>query len=256
MKKAQKNFLLEKYKFLYHRVLYQGPKLEITGKYNKEEKIDNEQMFVICEALKLNPNIEKIDLSHNNIGNEGIRYLSSLLGSNSILEKIDISHNKFNHDILPILRDSLIQNSCLKTLVLSGNFIGDKLDPLLNLFDFNSTLVFLDLEYLGSTSDHMKLSGVLQSQVIGVSDKILEIKKKIALLLKENLHEKQKAAERVQENLKKSEDIKQINLHTIFLVKNNFLVFFYQQIKKKLFKNKKKKKIKINFFFFIILENK
>ena len=110
------SFLLKKHEELFEKVKNSKENsIDLSGSLTKEEeKIDDEKMIVISEALKINSSLNTIDLRDNNIGNEVIKYLSESLKINSSLKKIYLDKNKIGNEGIKYLSESLKINSSLK----------------------------------------------------------------------------------------------------------------------------------------------
>ena len=73
-----------------------------------------------------------IDLSGNNIGDEGVEDLCKVVPYNTTLTQLNLADNKLGDLSASEIAGSLVDNSSLVHINLSGNFIGD--EGALNLF--------------------------------------------------------------------------------------------------------------------------
>lgn len=183
---------------LFKLVLNSSGELNLSGE-NKKEKIDDEKMFFISEALKLNTSLKKIILWDNKIGDDGITYLSESLKLNCSLKEIILSWNNIGNKGIISLSESLKLNESLISIWLDFNsisFVGGK--SLHESLSFNSSLseIYLDENH--------------------ISKKIFN---DINSLVQENKENPKKAKERVENNLKNCEEIKKIKFSSIIMVK-------------------------------------
>ena len=174
-------------------------------------------MKFLPDFLKKNNHLQKINLSSNNIGDEGMKYLSESLKINSILNSLNLDNNKIGPEYLSesfhinssfsiyhnenklgnqgmsYLSDCLKKKSSINEISLYNNKIGDEgANYILDSLSFNDSLVIINLN----------------------SNKITEnINHFINLFVKENNYEPESATKRVQENLENYRDVKQIKLY-------------------------------------------
>jgi hypothetical protein len=77
----------------------------------------------IARALEDNKTLERLDLSHNRIGDEGAIAFAEALKKNKSLKKLGLSHNKIGDPGVKALAKSLLENTTLETLFLGNNKI-------------------------------------------------------------------------------------------------------------------------------------
>jgi Ran GTPase-activating protein (RanGAP) involved in mRNA processing and transport len=98
----------------------------------------------LSHALSVNEcSLIKLDLSQNDITDEGARYLAQMLKTNRILTKLSLSNNKISDNGVKFLADALQnRNNTLETLSLTENkLLSDaSIDFLVNMFQHNRSL--------------------------------------------------------------------------------------------------------------------
>lgn len=73
-----------------------------------------------------NDSLTLIDLSGNNIADEGLEDLCKVIPYNKTLTQLNLADNKLGDPSAHELAGSLVDNTSLVHLNLSGNFIGDE----------------------------------------------------------------------------------------------------------------------------------
>ena len=68
-----------------------------------------------------NNSITRLDLSYNNIGDEGARTLADTLLKNTSLTSLDLRYNKIGDIGAKAFADALLKNTSLTSLYLGGN---------------------------------------------------------------------------------------------------------------------------------------
>ena len=118
----KKETLISKHKKLYDTVLEANDKLFLSGKDKTlNQKINEEKMLVIAEALKVNVNLKEIYLPENVIGDEGAKHVAELLKVNSSLKTIYLVNNQIGDQGAKYLLDSLYYNNTLTFFPISEN---------------------------------------------------------------------------------------------------------------------------------------
>ncbi len=107
-------------------------------------KISSKDFMKLSEYLVENTSLERLILSRNQIGNDGIRFLSNLLklkshGSTMKLKHLDLSINELN-EVYDDIRTLLIHVNSINELVLSGN----NLDVSVLLHDTNNVKITME----------------------------------------------------------------------------------------------------------------
>ena len=95
--------------------------LELT-----ENNINNDGLKILMKALKINKTLTLLDLDNNNIGDEGAKVLAETLKQNSTLENLYINRNNISDEGAIALAIALRQNLKLKKLYMNRNKIGNK----------------------------------------------------------------------------------------------------------------------------------
>ena len=87
---------------------------------------DVAQMGIICDGLKLNKKITKVNLCNCQVTNEGIKILAQAVEISTTLKKLDVSNNTISNDGVLSISNFLKTNHTLCKLNVSGNDIGDE----------------------------------------------------------------------------------------------------------------------------------
>ena len=111
---------IKKNESLFAQVVQSQVVLDLNG-----DKINDEKMLVISEALKLNSSLITINLKNNKIGDEGVKYLSESLKINSSLKSVYLSNNKIGDEGVKYLCESLPYNNSITELNLFGNEMSE-----------------------------------------------------------------------------------------------------------------------------------
>ena len=108
--------------------------------------ISEADVVLLCEVLKVNSTLTKLDLISNYIGPEGATNLAEGLKMNSTLTELYLSDNDIGDQGATSLAEALEMNSTLTVLHLCENGIGDQgATGLAKALRVNSTLTALDL---------------------------------------------------------------------------------------------------------------
>ena len=73
---------------------------------------------MIADALKVNHTLETLELSANNIGDDGAKMIADALKVNLSLKTLRLSRNRIGADGAKIIADALKVNQNLKTSIL------------------------------------------------------------------------------------------------------------------------------------------
>ena len=110
------------------------------------ESITNVISSMIASILMQNKTVTKLNLSSNQIGDDGIKKIANALGVNNTLQNLDVSKNGIGNQGVESLANALIVNKTLKNLNVSNNKIGDQgVESLANALKENQTLTSIDL---------------------------------------------------------------------------------------------------------------
>jgi len=106
--------------------------IQVRNCYHQNYKIITELHRFIASAILDNNSLVLIDLSGNNISDEGVGDLCKVIPYNRTLAQLNLADNKLGDSSVSKLAGSLVDNTSLVHINLSGNFIGD--DGALSLF--------------------------------------------------------------------------------------------------------------------------
>ncbi|KAL9965588.1 hypothetical protein ACROYT_G029409 [Oculina patagonica] len=103
-------------------------------------------VVVLAEALKVNATVTSLDLSFNNVSDQGAASLAEALKGNITLTRLDLSDNNIYDDGAADLAEALKANTNLTRLDLTDNRIGDHgATCLAEALKLNTALTGLDL---------------------------------------------------------------------------------------------------------------
>eukprot|EP01006_Ploeotia_vitrea_P040674 TRINITY_DN66446_c0_g2_i1.p1 TRINITY_DN66446_c0_g2~~TRINITY_DN66446_c0_g2_i1.p1 ORF type:complete len:1081 (+),score=140.50 TRINITY_DN66446_c0_g2_i1:81-3245(+) len=112
------------------------------GRYHTDKSVKQ-----LARALKTNTHITKLDLSNNNVGDQGAAALASVLKVNRALTSINLTGNAVGDKGALTLAEALKANGSLATLVLDHNSVTDKgADALLEVMGTNHALKTVTFE--------------------------------------------------------------------------------------------------------------
>lgn len=118
-------------------------KLDLT-----ENQIDEEGAQFISKMLEENDFITDLNLSNNRIGSEGITYIANMLCHNTGLRHLNLSGNNLYDDIIETLMESLERNKYLEEINLSKNKFSEKGGQIFGpAISANDSLQILDLSW-------------------------------------------------------------------------------------------------------------
>ncbi|CAF4558765.1 unnamed protein product, partial [Didymodactylos carnosus] len=132
--------------------------------------ISNEGVTSIVDALKINKTVFSLYVSNNNISNEGATSIADALKINTTLKNLDISHNKISNEGATSIADALKTNKTLKWLDISHNNISNEgAISIADALKINTTLEWLymsnnNISNEGATSiaDALKMNKTLE----------------------------------------------------------------------------------------------
>ncbi|CAF0934008.1 unnamed protein product [Adineta ricciae] len=137
---------------------------ELILSYNK---VSNDGVRFLATTLSKCV-LERVDLSENDISDEGATYLADMLESKTDLIHLSLSANQIGNYGVKMLTDALLRNNtCLELLNLSANvnITDDSISSFVNLIDHHQSLKKLDLRHTRlSESGQAKLYAVARSK--------------------------------------------------------------------------------------------
>lgn len=109
---------------------------------------------LLAGVLQYNTTVKELDLSCNDIGDQGMKSLANALNYNKTLTDLELSGNKISYIGIEFLAEVLKTNNTLKVLNLSGNDIDNQgMDSLANALSYNKTLTCLKVGGNNKISD-------------------------------------------------------------------------------------------------------
>ena len=116
--------------------------------------ISDDGVMVISDCLKMNNTLQEIDLSWNRITNKGATKTAKAIQANKTLCKLCISHNNISNDGMTAISDCLKINNVLQELNLSWNKITSKgAKQIAEAIKVNATLQKLDISHNSLSDD-------------------------------------------------------------------------------------------------------
>ena len=111
-----------------------------TVLYLHRRGIGNTEVKALCDFLKCNTKFTRLNLSDNEINDEGVQILCEVLKYNTSLTVLDLSRNDITDEGAIALGDTLKFNNTLIELNLGGTCISDKgIKVLMDALKYNST---------------------------------------------------------------------------------------------------------------------
>ncbi|KAJ3433810.1 leucine rich repeat family protein [Anaeramoeba flamelloides] len=156
-------------------------------------EIGSEGMEALSECLKANQALTNLDLSNNQIGDEGMKVLSESLKCNQTLTNLDLSYNEIGAKGIQVLCESLKVNQTLINLKLSMNqIVGEGMQAVLKALKANHQFINLNLyrnkigaEGLKYLSEALKVNQTLtRLDLCGIKLDFIKIKKTLTKSVK------------------------------------------------------------------------
>ena len=127
----------------------------------------------LCEALKLNNKVNRLNLSNNNIGKEECRLISELLRTNTSITELDLSKNMIEEKGIKKLLEGIEFIFTLKKINLSDNNFNGYIEEFSEYLCYNETIEELDLSGNFLNEDGIFL--VSQSLITNKKIKIMKL---------------------------------------------------------------------------------
>ncbi|AIO02568.1 paraflagellar rod component, putative [Leishmania panamensis] len=109
--------------------------------------LNDDSVWVLAQALRLNSTVRRLNLSHNSFGDMGASYLADYIASNSTMLELNLSSCTIGNRGAHRLCEALATNQTLQLLDLSNSMMDeDGLSALLRVLRENNTLRELKLE--------------------------------------------------------------------------------------------------------------
>jgi len=110
--------------------------------------LDNSGIQTLCDALKVNTNVQILNLSEN-IGDDGAEHISEMLKVNTSIHTLNLSNNNISDKGAISIANALALNinTTLKCLNLPFNIIGNK--GMISIIDMLKNNNTLDTLYIG-----------------------------------------------------------------------------------------------------------
>ena len=110
--------------------------------------LSDDGAVTISDGLKNNNTLLELNISHNNITNKGIKNITESIQVNTTLKKLDLSHNVISDDGTVTISDGLKNNNTLLELNISHNNITNKaIKYITESIQVNTTLKKLNLSH-------------------------------------------------------------------------------------------------------------
>ena len=150
-----RNRITNKGMYFLNKFLMKNQTLLILDMSNNQN-VTSEGIKLIANALKMHPNITKINLSNNNLNGAG-KYLSNLVKDNKSLESLLLRNVFLDSKDIEFLADEMSKKSCvLKDLDIGLNAgVGDEgLKEIGKIIENNKSLVSIGLDGLNFTMNN------------------------------------------------------------------------------------------------------
>jgi hypothetical protein len=161
--------IINNYKLVNDLIILCPPK---DGVFNLPKcKIGDEVLKDILGSNKCNPNLKFIDLSHNFITDDGMKFIDNFLSYNSSLISLNLSFNLFGDTGLKYIIDTLSSNKTLKKIDFTGicitaegaKYIKELLIHNTTLTHISMSVYFLGDEGLSYILQGLKINSTLKS---------------------------------------------------------------------------------------------
>ncbi|XP_049421970.1 leucine-rich repeat-containing protein 34 isoform X1 [Epinephelus fuscoguttatus] len=122
-------------------------KLTSNNRLRRVQRLDDKDVLALSKCLRNNKSVAGLDVSYNNISDEGVGHLADLLQEESLaLHSLNLMFNNIQTDGAEVLAKSLQCNSTLVSLSLSGNKIENRgAMHLASMLQVNTSLRELEL---------------------------------------------------------------------------------------------------------------
>jgi Ran GTPase-activating protein (RanGAP) involved in mRNA processing and transport len=114
-----------------------------------------EGMDHLSDGLRLCTRLRILMLTSNSIGNVGTMYLATVLPYLGELTVLDLGHNNISGDTMDMFAPILVLCPKIKCLKLDNNLIGDNLEMLAKVIPYTNCM-YVDLSY-----NHVGISGLV-----------------------------------------------------------------------------------------------
>lgn len=113
-------------------------------------RVNDTELSTLCKALSSVSTVTEVDLSYNNIGNDGAIAFADLLRKNTSIQFVSLAHNNIGPEGARAIADALMLNMTVVSISLRGNPIDDEGGIAIGtMIRGNNTLVSLDLGNCG-----------------------------------------------------------------------------------------------------------
>ena len=110
--------------------------------------ISDDGAVAISDCLENNDTVQKLDMSHNKISDNGISRISKALQINTKLQMFNISYNNISYDGAVAISEYLKNNNTLQELYMSNNKVSNK--GIINIgkaLEMNTRLQMINISY-------------------------------------------------------------------------------------------------------------
>lgn len=125
-----------------------------NNKLLTEQRVTDEDVFILFKILKNSSIFVVINLSYNNLGDNSAQTIAAYLQENTTLQKMNLMCNEIEEEGAEALAKSFGRNRTLQTLIMNGNKIGKKgALAFAQVLQINIGLKELDLGHTDQTID-------------------------------------------------------------------------------------------------------
>ena len=95
------------------------------GSYAFSRRYTDGSAKLLCDALRHNRHVKRLNMARNRIGDPGARAIADMLLTNRAINTINLSHNYITDEGFKAIGSALLTNPCVSCLLVDGNAISD-----------------------------------------------------------------------------------------------------------------------------------
>eukprot|EP01132_Coremiostelium_polycephalum_P009748 gene9748-11973_t len=163
------------------RFISSSSTLKVLNLSNTKVPVENLREIVVALYSNIYLTEINLDIKNNDLGIGGARMLASLGDKISNIQFMDLSENDFGDEGVSVIADGFCANSALKKLVLNGNFKSSKtksraesINSVINLIESECPLESLHLT-AGNSKSPLKLDILPLIYALATNDSLLEL---------------------------------------------------------------------------------